>query len=208
MKMTMLKKSFVLLVAICTCNRFAVAQTFPTIWNTSSYFLWIGMPISMLLGVSDDGQYGWIGSQTSAPVILGANTHPVILLDGEGQNAYVGLSTNEFQSVRSDLKSKISLFVKKGILSEDYSIAPIASWVDFVFDEGYVLRPLDEVEEFVGENGHLPDVPSAQEIAKDGYSQHEINKVLLQKIEELTLYAIRQQKEIESLKAQLMTQRK
>lgn len=44
-----------------------------------------------------------------------------------------------------------------------------------------------------------PDVPSAEEIAKDGYSQHEVNKALLQKVEELTLYVIELQKKIEKL---------
>lgn len=50
------------------------------------------------------------------------------------------------------------------------------------------------------EASHLPDMPSAEEVATKGYSQHEINKALLQKIEELTLYIIEQNKEIDKLK--------
>ena len=53
------------------------------------------------------------------------------------------------------------------------------------------------MESFIAENEHLPDVPSAAQVAEEGYSQHDMNKVLLQKIEELTLYIIKQQKEIE-----------
>lgn len=91
----------------------------------------------------------------------------------------------------------------KGLLSEDYAIAPKLSWADFVFNENYQLPTIFEVDAYVKENKHLPDVPSAKQVAEEGYSQHDMNKVLLQKIEELTLYTIQQQKEIQELKAEL-----
>lgn len=116
---------------------------------------------------------------------------------------YLGLNNTEMGNIPLSLKSKYGLFVKKGILSEDYSVAPIASWADFVFSPTYKLAPLNEVESYIVENGHLPDVPSEEEVAQEGYSQHDINKALLQKVEELTLYVIQQNKEIQELKAQL-----
>ena len=67
------------------------------------------------------------------------------------------------------------------------------------------MKPLSELESFIVENQHLPDVPSAEEISVSGYSQHDMNAVLLQKIEELTLYVISQQKEIDELKAKTNT---
>lgn len=91
--------------------------------------------------------------------------------------------------------------MKHGVLAEDLSIAPISSWADFVFQKDYFLRPLSEVEQFIKEEKHLPDVPSAQKVAEDGYSQHEMNKVLLQKVEELTLYVIELEKQVKDLKA-------
>lgn len=93
--------------------------------------------------------------------------------------------------------------LKKGILSEDYSIGPVSSWADFVFSPTYRLKPLSEVEEYVIKNKRLLDVPSEEDVSKDGYSQHELNKALLQKFEELTLYVIQQQKEIQELKSQI-----
>lgn len=114
--------------------------------------------------------------------------------------SFLGLSDNEIGEIPLYLKSTYGLFVKKGILSEDYSVAPIASWADFVFNPTYQLKPLKELEEYIKTNEHLPDVPSEDKVAKEGYSQHELNKILLQKIEELTLYIIAQQKEINSLK--------
>jgi hypothetical protein len=75
-----------------------------------------------------------------------------------------------------------------------------ANWADFVFEEDYQLKPLEEVEEFVKENKHLPDIPSEEEVEKEGISVGEMNAKLLQKIEELMLYTIKQQKEIDRLK--------
>ena len=62
---------------------------------------------------------------------------------------------------------------------------------------------LSDVEDFISDNKHLPDVPSIQEIAENGYSQHEMNRNLLQKIEELTQYTIEQHKEITEPKVKL-----
>jgi hypothetical protein len=72
-------------------------------------------------------------------------------------------------------------------------------WSDFVFDDDYKLMPLHEVEAFIKTNRHLPEIPSAKEVEENGVSLGEISASLLQKIEELTLYAIEQQKVIDKL---------
>ncbi len=74
---------------------------------------------------------------------------------------------------------------------------------DFVFEPGYSLMDLKSLEEYVMDKKHLPEVPSAQEFAEKGYSVGEMDDLLLRKIEELTLYIIKQQKEIEDLKSKL-----
>jgi hypothetical protein len=83
-------------------------------------------------------------------------------------------------------------------------------WADFVFDEGYDLPTLAEVEAYIEEHGHLSNIPSAAEVETGGVRLGEIQAKLLQKIEELTLYIIAQEKraaeqqqEIEALKDQL-----
>ncbi|MEO0528282.1 MAG: hypothetical protein AAFZ89_13710 [Bacteroidota bacterium] len=78
-------------------------------------------------------------------------------------------------------------------------------WSDFVFENDYGLRSLDEVEKYIGENGHLPEIPSAKEVAENGVKLGEMDSKLLMKIEELTLYMIAQQKEIKALKEELKT---
>jgi len=77
------------------------------------------------------------------------------------------------------------------------------SWPDFVFDAGYNLRPLSEVENFISLNKHLPDVPSAEAISTNGANLGELNATLLQKVEELTLYMIQLQKDNDALKARV-----
>ncbi|WP_405207122.1 hypothetical protein [Aquimarina sp. LLG6339-5] len=71
---------------------------------------------------------------------------------------------------------------------------------DYVFKDSYKLMNLEDVENFIKENSHLPEIPSAKEFEQNGVMQAEMDMNLLKKIEELTLYTIQQQKEIESLK--------
>ncbi|MBI2259630.1 MAG: hypothetical protein HYU67_12140, partial [Flavobacteriia bacterium] len=78
------------------------------------------------------------------------------------------------------------------------------TWADYVFDNNYKLMPLKELENFIIHNKHLPNIPSAQVIEKEGITVNETNRILLEKIEELTLYVIQQQKEIEELKEKLI----
>ncbi len=75
-------------------------------------------------------------------------------------------------------------------------------WADFVFESDYNLNSLEEVDTYIQQNGHLPEIPTAKEVEENGISLGEMNAKLLQKIEELTLYTIEQQKEIEELKRQ------
>ncbi len=72
-------------------------------------------------------------------------------------------------------------------------------WADFVFKEDYVLKDIKEVENFIQENKHLPDIPTKEEISKEGVNVGEMQAKLLQKIEELTLYVIELKKENEKL---------
>lgn len=78
-------------------------------------------------------------------------------------------------------------------------------WSDFVFDKDYKLPSLTEVENHIKEHKHLPDVPSEAEVMENGINVAEMQAKLLQKIEELTLYVIDQQKEIKELKEELKT---
>ncbi|WP_294678029.1 hypothetical protein [uncultured Fluviicola sp.] len=77
------------------------------------------------------------------------------------------------------------------------------TWADYVFEPTYRLMPLTEVEAFVKKEKHLPNVPSEKELQVEGADVMEINKMLMEKVEELTLYLIQQNKDTEALKTQL-----
>ncbi|TKG91622.1 hypothetical protein EYV94_21595 [Puteibacter caeruleilacunae] len=74
---------------------------------------------------------------------------------------------------------------------------------DFVFEEDYQLKSLEEVEQFVKERKHLPGIASAKKMEEEGVGLAEMNKLLLQKIEELTLYNIQQNKKIKHLEEKI-----
>jgi hypothetical protein len=74
---------------------------------------------------------------------------------------------------------------------------------DYVFEPDYELRPLAELEAFIVENKHLPNVPNAEEMRQNGVHMTQLSGRLLEKIEELTLYTLQQQELIENLQASL-----
>jgi hypothetical protein len=80
------------------------------------------------------------------------------------------------------------------------------AWPGYVFKSDYPLMPLAEVEKFIKVNGHLPNVPSADEIVEKGLNLGEGNKILIEKVEELTLYLIEQQATIQNQSKQLEQQ--
>ena len=71
-------------------------------------------------------------------------------------------------------------------------------WYDYVFEEDYNLAPIKDLETYIKQNKHLPDVPNAEEVKENGINLGEMNGILLKKIEELTLYMIEQQKMMEN----------
>lgn len=81
-------------------------------------------------------------------------------------------------------------------------------WPDFVFSSTYELTSLVQLETFISKNKHLPNVPSAEDVAKNGINIAEMDAILLQKIEELTLYTIAQQKQLDEQKKLLEEQSK
>jgi len=129
-----------------------------------------------------------------------------------------GFDTSEFMRINQDGKVRIGLgtndiktpdgyklFVEDGILTEKVKVAvkTTTNWADYVFAADYKLMPLNEVEKYTKENNHLPNVPSASQMVENGLDVAQMDAKLLEKVEELTLYLIEQQKQIESLKSEI-----
>lgn len=109
-------------------------------------------------------------------------------------NSFLGIGTSSF--IQGNEMFRLS--VNGGIRA--HRVKVYTDWADFVFEKDYVLPTLDEVEKHIVEKGHLIGIPSAKEVAEEGIELGEMNKLLLQKIEELTLYIIQLKKEVDTLK--------
>ncbi len=105
----------------------------------------------------------------------------------------MGVGTTKIRDYKLSVNGKIRA-------SGDIKVYPASEWSDFVFDPNYKLRSLDQVEEFIQDHGHLPEVPSAQEVKDQGIELGVMDAKLLQKIEELTLYIMQMDKETEQFK--------
>ena len=136
----------------------------------------------------EEGKNGlnfWRPYQPGIPVLNYA-----LFIDDKTGN--VGINTN---CPRSTLSVDGTIRAKEIIVT-------LEGWSDYVFSPDYKLTGLYELESYVKEYRHLPGVPSESEVLEDGVRLGEMNAVLLEKVEELTLYVIELQKQIDDLKRQ------
>lgn len=142
---------------------------------------------------------GGTGTVTSYPFIIATNATERLRITADG-NVVIGAT---------DPKG-YKLAVAGKVIAESIKVKLSGNWPDYVFTSDYKLPSLQELEAYIKANQHLPGIPSAEEVAADGLVLEEMNKKLLQKVEELTLYLLEehkrneaQQKEIAELKARL-----
>ncbi len=108
-------------------------------------------------------------------------------------NGNVGIGTTDTKGFKLGVQGKIA--------AEEVKVAVYANWADFVFNKDYNLPTLKDVEQHIKDKGHLKDIPSAEAVKKNGIFLGEMDAKLLQKIEELTLYTIDQEKRIKNLES-------
>jgi hypothetical protein len=137
---------------------------------------------SLLFGTSADSNgYGYLQSIKASGTALGD-----IILNKDGGN--VGIGTTQ-----TDAK----LTVKGTIHTNEVKVDLNVQGPDYVFEKGYDLMSLEETKAYIDANKHLPEVPSAKEMEKNGVQLGEMNLLLLKKVEELTLHLIEQNKKLE-----------
>ncbi len=112
----------------------------------------------------------------------------------------IGIGTNSFTDGSDSYRLSVDGAVRA------HRVKVYTTWADYVFEKQYKLPTLEEVEQHIKDKGHLKDIPSAAEVEANGIELGEMNKLLLQKIEELTLYTIELNKEVKALKAQINKQ--
>ncbi len=106
-------------------------------------------------------------------------------------NGYVGIGTSSPDAL---------LAVSGQVHAQEVKVSITVPGPDYVFEKDYKLTSLEEIKNYINQNKHLPEVPSAKEMEKNGVQLGEMNMLLLKKIEELTLYVIEQNKSINHLK--------
>jgi hypothetical protein len=128
----------------------------------------------------------------------GMNFSGLAIFQGTTDPSSPNLITKE--SILDAYESIFDIWAVNGIVAGDLALAEVADWADYVFEPGYELRPIDEVEKFINMNGHLPGIPSESSLKESSYYMvHDMNKRFMVKIEELTLYTIKQEHMINDL---------
>ena len=126
----------------------------------------------------------------------GTNTPRDLILQNPGGNVGIGTSTpsDKLEVSGGNIRVTGGSFIDDGTT---------LNTPDYVFEEDYALMSLDELRAFISREKHLPSVPSAEDIKKDGLNLSQFQMILLEKIEELTLYTLAQQEQIEALKMRM-----
>lgn len=179
--------------------------------GTNTFNMAGSMTVSNNLGVTGNinmGGSSLIQSPTNLQLASGASKLIITPTASNFTTALVTFSGNVKIGSTATTPAGYRLFVEQGILTEKVKIAlkGTANWADHVFNKDYELMPLDKVERYIKTNGHLPNVPSAEEMVKEGNDLGKTDAMLLEKIEELTLHLIemkqiidQQQQKIEGL---------
>jgi hypothetical protein len=108
-------------------------------------------------------------------------------------------------AIGSTFATGYKLSVSGKVICTELRVNAIVDWPDYVFKKDYKLMPVAKLESFIEENGHLPNIPAASEISKSGLEVGDMQRRMMEKIEELSLYIIGQQKQIDELKEKLAT---
>lgn len=119
----------------------------------------------------------------------------------ENGKIFMGQNVSNYKLINCSDCNNYRLFVKDGIRTEKVKVefADVNGWADYVFEKEYKLMSVEDLKKYILQNKHLPEVPTAQEVYKNGIELKEMSALLLKKIEELTLYIIEQDKRINEL---------
>lgn len=165
--------------------------------NTSVGFL-AGYGNATGTGNVNLGYYAGFSETGSNKLYIDNSSGAIPLIYGDFTTNKVGINTkNLVNSVGGANTSTYGLYVKGGILTEELRVR--TGWADYVFDADYDLMPLKEVANFIATEGHLPNVPSAEQVDAQGIEIGDMTRIQQEKIEELTLYIIQLQNQLNEL---------
>lgn len=168
----------------------------------------LGNPIHSSPAWQHDPQRMFILNNKCLPdVKLGVGVKPEAkfhILSNEDSDAYPLL----IEKKNGQTADKLLQLDNDGLLRAREIKVDQANWPDYVFKKDYELMPLNKVQAFINKNGHLPNVPSAEAIEKEGLNLGDAAHVSMQKIEELTLYVLQINEKVEQQEIVLEEQQK
>ncbi|MEI7628949.1 MAG: hypothetical protein WCJ80_11955 [Bacteroidota bacterium] len=150
-----------------------------------------------------NGLFCWTKLKPKAgKVEFGSASKTYLSMDATGSmlSSKVGINIS---SQRANQTPRAELEVNGTILASEVKVESVSNFADFVFDKDYKLRDLKEVNSYIEENGHLPEIPSAKEVKENGMNLVDMQVKLLQKVEEMTLYIIAQEKKMKAMQQRL-----
>lgn len=157
-------------------------------------------PITAYWKSTPSMNYGILSTGAGCPAKVGIGTdNPLAQLDVRG---FVGIGFPS-NATYLDFPSGYKLAVNGKIIATGVKVEYYNDWPDYVFEEEYQLMPLEEVEDFIEVNNHLPGIPSANLVGEEGFELQEMDAMLMEKIENLYLYMIELKKENETLKQEI-----
>ncbi len=169
--------------------------------------------LNLSMGANGNGELEFVTHSN------GESSGGVKLYSPDGAHLFIQTASPVTSYTSLNYETRLSImnntgFVGIGTISPQYKLDVIGTirareikvdlnGADFVFEKDYRLMPLDELEKFVKEQKHLPEVAPAKEMKENGTDLGDLNSKLLQKVEEMTLYIIEQNKELQVLKEKI-----
>jgi len=186
-------------------EQLAVGQTFAIYRNSTNH--------TKITYFGDQPQFEWTSSGNNMFRFIHGNTSTRLISLSPGGK--VGIKTEDFQGdhdfyvngsvyVKGDSPEVHSMYIEGSAIAEEIFVKLKLNWPDYVFAADYALMPLDEVAAFIEAEGHLPGMPSADQVAQQGIATGETIRLLTEKVEELMLYAIALQKEMDEMKRKMI----
>lgn len=134
------------------------------------------------------------------PGYLAAGTTGIFMSNNVGTPVFTVLHMGNVGIGQTNPQNKLDV---NGTIHSKSVLIDLNGWSDYVLKKAYQLRPLSEVKDYIEQNQHLPEIPSELEMIKKGLDVSEMNKLLMKKVEELTLYLIEQNKRIDQQQKQI-----